>query len=346
MTQNRYTGARLLALIRGQMIALVSGVILCNLVPHGAVLAGTGASTDDTIKMNLKAIQVAPHVYYFQGEAGVASAANKGFMSNAGFVVTGAGVVVYDALATPVLGEAMIEEIRRITPEPIKKVIVGHYHADHIYGLQAFKRVGAEIIAHEAGRAYLNSDLAEQRLAQRRADLFPWVDENTRLIAADTWLSFDQTKTQQFTLGKMHFRVIDSSGAHSSEDILLYVEEEKVLFAGDIYFSGRIPFVGNADSRVWLKTLDRLLDVKPDVVVPGHGAASRNTLQDMQLTKSYLEFLRAQMGKAVEELMSFEEAYAKTDWSGFEKYPAFQAANRLNAYGTFLLMEKESLEKK
>ena len=346
MTPNRYPGARLLALIRSQMITLMSGVILCALVPHGAVLAGTGASPDNMIKMNLKAVQVSPHVYYFQGEAGVASAANKGFMSNAGFVVTGAGVVVYDALATPVLGEAMIEEIRRITPEPIKKVIVGHYHADHIYGLQAFKRVGAEIIAHEAGRAYLNSDLAEQRLAQRRADLFPWVDENTRLIAADTWLSFDQTKTQQFTLGKMHFRVIDSSGAHSSEDILLYVEEEKVLFAGDIYFSGRIPFVGNADSRVWLKTLDRLLDVKPDVVVPGHGAASRNTLQDMQLTKSYLEFLRAQMGKAVEELMSFEEAYAKTDWSGFEKYPAFQAANRLNAYGTFLLMEKESLEKK
>ena len=142
---------------------------------------------------------------FFQGEAGVASAANKGFMSNAGFVVTGSGVVVYDALATPVLGEAMIEEIRRITPEPIKKVIVGHYHADHIYGLQAFKRVGAEIIAHEAGRAYLNSDLAEQRLAQRRADLFPWVDENTRLIAADTWLSFDQTKTQQFTLGRCIF---------------------------------------------------------------------------------------------------------------------------------------------
>lgn len=294
----------------------------------------------------LTAIKVSPHVYYFQGESGVASAANQGYMSNAGFVITKAGVVVYDALATPVLGEAMIAAIKKITSQPIKKVIIGHYHADHIYGLQAFKKVGAELIAHEGGKLYLTSELAQQRLEQRKAELFPWVDDQTKVLPADVWLSFSDKKPHSFKLGGMNFQIIDSSGAHSSEDVLLFVENEKVLFAGDIYFSGRIPFVGNADSRVWLKTLDRLLDVKPAVVVPGHGKYSTNTIEDMQLTKTYLEFLREKMGNAVQELIGFEEAYQQTDWSRFENLPAFKAANRLNAFGTYILMEKESLERK
>jgi glyoxylase-like metal-dependent hydrolase (beta-lactamase superfamily II) len=289
-------------------------------------------------------IKVSEHVYYFHGESGVASAANKGFMSNAGFVVTDDGVVVYDALATPALGEAMIAAIRLVTSQPIRKVIAGHYHADHIYGLQAFKKIGAEIIAHENAQEYLHSDIAKQRLEQRRAELFPWVDDKTVVVAADTWLSFKENGTRSFSMGSIRFQIIDTSGAHSPEDIMLFVENDRVLFSGDIYFSGRIPFVGSANSKVWLKTLDHLLDVKPLVVIPGHGGASSNTIADIQLTRAYLLYLRKKMGAAVEELLGFEEAYAQTDWSQFEKLPAFEAANRINAYGTYILMEHEALE--
>ena len=308
-----------------------------------AMLGSPLASATENIQ--LKPIKVSTHVYYFRGAAGVASAANQGFMSNAGFVVTNDGVVVYDALATPVLGQAMIDAIRSITKKPIRKVIIGHYHADHIYGLQAFKKIGAEIVGHEKGQLYLSSDVAQQRLAQRKAELFPWVDDKTVVVAADKWLSFKDKQPIKFSLGGMRFQIIDSSGAHSSEDLLLLVENDKVLFAGDIYFSGRLPFVGNADSRVWLQTLDRLLDAKPLVVIPGHGGASSDTIKDMQLTKTYLLYLREKMGAAVQELQGFEEAYQQTDWSQFEKQPAFEQANRLNAFGTYILMEHESLEK-
>lgn len=293
----------------------------------------------------LQPIQVAPHVYYFRGEAGMASAANKGFMSNAGFVVTADGVVVFDALATPALGEAMLAAIRKITPQPIKRVIVSHYHADHFYGLQVFKAAGADVWAHENGRASLNSEATLARLAQRRADLSPWVNAQTRLVAADRWLSFTAGSSIPFELGGLHFRVIDSSGAHSPEDLMLFVEEDKTLFAGDLFFTGRIPFVGDANSRVWLTALDHMLEASPAIVVPGHGPASEQPLRDMQLTRDYLIFLRQKMGAAVANLTPFEEAYGQVDWSAFEKYPAFQQANRLNAYGTYLQMEKESLSK-
>ncbi len=303
------------------------------------------ASASETA-LELKPIQVSAHVYYFGGESGMASAANKGFMSNAGFVVTNQGVVVFDALGTPALGQAMLAGIATVTDQPVTRVIVSHYHADHIYGLQAFKNAGAEIWAHTKGQGYLHSDVAQERLEQRRADLAAWVDENTRLMPADRWLDFADGKTIRFTMGGMHFQIIDVSGAHSHEDIMMFVEGEKVLLAGDLYFTGRIPFVGDADSKAWLAALGSMLDVEPLVVVPGHGASSTNTRQDMALTRDYLEFLRKEMGAAVEDMTGFEEAYAATDWSQFKSYPAFDAANRLNAYGQYLVMERESLEGK
>lgn len=305
---------------------------------------GSMAVADTDTDLTLVPIQVSPHVYYFGGDASMASAQNKGFMSNAGFVVTQDGVVAFDALGTPPLGAAMIEAIAKVTDQPIKRVIVSHYHADHFYGLQEFKKIGAEIWAHAKGQASLNSEEAQERLEQRRADLGPWVDENTRLVGADRWLDFAEGNVMPFTMGGMSFQVIDVSGAHSDEDIMLYVEDDKVLFAGDLYFTGRIPFVGNADSKTWLKALDSMLDVNPEIVVPGHGQSSTNTKQDMQLTRDYLNYMRQEMGAAVEDMTDFEEAYASTDWSEFQNYPAFDDANRINAYGQYLLMERESLE--
>jgi len=103
--------------------------------------------------------------------------------------------------------------------------------------------------------------------------------------------------------------------------------------------------VGEADSRLWLRQIERLLELKPRVIVTGHGEVSRDPERDLGLTRDYLLYLREAMGKAVADFVPFDEAYAKTDWSRFAKLPAFEAANRVNAYGTYLLMERESLGK-
>ena len=293
-------------------------------------------------EIQLEPQRLSPHCWFFQGETGMASLANKGYMSNAGFVVTDDGVVVFDALGTPALGQAMVAAIRRVTPAPIRRIVVSHYHADHIYGLQSLKAPGTEIWAHVKGKAYFTSGVAEARLAQRRIDLAPWVDETTRVVPPDLWLDGDT----DFRLGGLTFRLIYSGGAHSPEDMLMYVVEDRVLFAGDLIFAGRVPFVGNADSRGWLASMEKmlLLEPAPVVVIPGHGGASRDPARDLSLTREYLVYLRQSMGRAVRELETFDEAYARTDWSRFRSLPAFEAANRINAYGTYLLMEQEELQ--
>ncbi|MDQ6620603.1 MAG: MBL fold metallo-hydrolase [Pseudomonadota bacterium] len=290
-------------------------------------------------EITLIARKVSDHCWFFQGESGPASAANKGFMSNAGFVVTGDGVVVFDALGTPALGEAMIAAIHKVTPQKIRRVIVSHYHADHIYGLQPLKAAGAEIWAHRKAQDYIASNVAVERLAQRRQELFPWVDDSTRVVSPDVWLDGDTS----FRMGGVEFQILYSGGAHTPEDILLHVLPDRVLFAGDLLFAGRVPFVGTADSKGWLGAMHRLIAIHPVVAIPGHGGASRDVERDLALTRDYLGYLRDAMSKAVADLTPFDEAYARTDWSPFARLPAFEQANRGNAYGTYLLLEQEAL---
>ena len=290
--------------------------------------------------IEVQPIKVTDRVYYVQGKPGIASSENEGFNSNAGFVITDDGVVVVDALGTPPLGEALVRAIRSVTAKPIRRVIVTHYHADHFYGLKALKDVGADVWAHVAGRDYL-ADEGKRRLEQRARDLFPWVDEKMTLVPADRWLERDDS----FTLGGMRFEVIYMGPAHAPDDVIVVVPSEGVIFTGDILFAGRIPFVGEADSKRWLVRIDELLALKPRLMVTGHGQVSRDPQGDLSLTRDYLRYLRDRMGKAVEDLTPFDEAYAKTDWSRFAKVPAFDAANRINAYGTYLLMEREALRR-
>jgi glyoxylase-like metal-dependent hydrolase (beta-lactamase superfamily II) len=284
---------------------------------------------------SLEPIQLSPSAWYVRGDTGLPSTANRGFTSNAGFVVTPEGVVVFDALGTPKLGEELLAAIRAKTAAPIRRVIVSHYHADHFYGLAPFKAAGAEIWAHRAGRRYLESGAAPARLEERSRSLAAWVPADMPLVAADRWLDGGET----FRLGGLTFRIIAVGPAHTAEDLALLVEEEGMLFAGDLMFAGRVPFVGDADSRGWIEAIDRVVRLNPRVLVGGHGGESRDAAADLRLTREYLAYLRSTMGEAASELVDFEEAYRKTDWSRFSQLPAFEAANRRNAYNTYIRIQ-------
>ena len=290
------------------------------------------------VEMELK--QVSEHVYYVQGKAGIATD-NEGFISNAGFIVTDEGVVVFDALGTPSLANLLLTKIRSVTDKDIIKVIVSHYHADHIYGLQVYKELGAQIIAPKGTMDYLSSPAAEERIEERRFSLEPWVNESTYLVTPDVIID----KAMVFKSGGVTFTLDVLGAAHSDGDLTLYVEPDRVLFSGDIIFEGRVPYLGDANTKKWLDTLIKMEVVKIAALIPGHGPAAKNPNQAISATRNYLAKVRSVMADAVQNLDDFAETYDKTDWSEFEKLPAFEEANRRNAYQVFLSMEEELLNK-
>jgi glyoxylase-like metal-dependent hydrolase (beta-lactamase superfamily II) len=302
-----------------------------------ALLIASGACAQQPPPRKVVAQQVSPSAWFVQGDAALGTPANRNFISNAGFVVTPAGVVVIDALGSPQLARELLEEIARITPLPVTHVIVTHYHADHIYGLQEFRQRGARIVAHRGALEYLHSDTAASRLQVSRSELAPWIDASTQLVAADEWID----GPQELVLGGTRLLLRPVGPAHTPEDVVVLLPSEGVLFAGDMVFRGRVPFVGQADSRQWIAALDVLLAMQPKVVVPGHGALSTTARQDLELTRDYLAYLRETMGAAARDMEPFDEAYQKADWSRFEHLPLFRAANRMNAYNTYLLMERQ-----
>lgn len=321
----------------GERMNLLRRIKYC----HGLVSLFVAASCSFAMAQDaipaMVAQQVSKSVWYVEGIGALGSPSNQNFISNAAFVVTPAGVVVVDALGSPALATRLLAEIRKVTDKKVTHVFVTHYHADHIYGLQTFKAVGAKVIAHQAARAYLNSETARLRLEASRKDLAPWVNEQTRLVEADQWID----KETSVTVGGVIFELKPVGPSHTPEDIVIYMPSEKVLFAGDVVFRSRIPYVGQADSKHWIAAMDSLLAYDTSVIVPGHGAISTEARKDMQLTRDYLLYLRKTMGEAARNLEPFDDAYKATDWSNFEALPLFRVANRMNAYNTYLLLEHE-----
>jgi len=257
-------------------------VIIIILILFSLSAAGQTKEPD----VDMSAIKVSDHVWYVMGKPGTA-VENEGFISNASFIITNEGVVVFDSLGSPALSRLMLKEIRKLTDKPIKFVIVSHYHADHIYGLQVFKEEGAEIVAPSGAIDYLGSDAADSRLKERRKSLAPWVNDDTRLVPPDRYIK----KSEKFKLGGVDFTITSLGSAHSEGDLTLFIEPDQVLLSGDVIFDGRIPWLGDSDTKNWLKTLKNILASRPAAIIPGHGKQSSDPEALIKLTLNYLEFV-------------------------------------------------------
>jgi glyoxylase-like metal-dependent hydrolase (beta-lactamase superfamily II) len=305
-----------------------------------------GASS---LEMKLYKVKDAP-VYYLIGFSAVPSAQNEGHTSNAGFVVTDAGVVVFDALGTPALGYRLLQRIREVTDKPIERIVISHYHADHVYGLQAFEEhagnppvwAQALTLGYVGGSTASQGEDAERRLEQRREALFPWVDEHTHVVPPTHTFENEMT----FELGGVSFVLKHLGPAHAPGDSIMLVENYGVLFSGDVIYKGRVPFLDSPETntRHWLEGLDYLTALKPQprFVIPGHGQPSEKVSEAIAVTHDYIKYVRDAMRKAAANLVPFDEAYAATDWSAYKTMPAFAASNRGNAYRIYLELEAES----
>ncbi|MHB1051970.1 MAG: MBL fold metallo-hydrolase [Thiobacillus sp.] len=338
------------------LLAMVMGcsAIVVNAgspIPKSPVTAQAPPYAEVTLPFKLHKIPGVP-VYYVVGLSGVPDSVNQGHTSNAGFVVTDEGVVVFDALGTPALGYRLLERIREVTDKPVKRIVVSHYHADHIYGLQAFKDYGGAppVLAQRGTLGYIEGSAAsqgedgERRLEQRRQALFPWVDEKTVIVPPDQ--VFD--KETSFELGGIRFEIKLLGPAHAPGDSIMLVKKYGVLFGGDVLYGGRVPFLDSPETDIdrWLKGLDYIAGLKGSVryIIPGHGVLSQDAQQVVKATRGYLLFVRKAMAEAARNFVPFDEAYRNTDWSKYDKLPAFEASNRGNAYRIYLEEEARLLQ--
>ncbi|MCA1806057.1 MAG: MBL fold metallo-hydrolase [Xanthomonadaceae bacterium] len=164
------------------------------------VLPRTRLAVEDGDDATLPLYRIGPDTYFLYGNISTIDEDNRGFNGNAGFIVTGDGVAVIDALGTPFLGRRLIATIRSVTDESIRYLILTHNHPDHAYGASAFRDIeGIRILGHGGMADYLASATLEESVARPSmftmpADIIPtvtWWYTRWRMKSSGspTWLS-------------------------------------------------------------------------------------------------------------------------------------------------------------
>jgi glyoxylase-like metal-dependent hydrolase (beta-lactamase superfamily II) len=147
-------------------------------------------------------------------------------------------------------------------------------------------------------------------------------------------------------LGETRLTLLYAGPAHSSSDIMMMVEPDGVLFAGDIVQNSRIPFMNSEDvsTTQWLHALDEVAALDPKFIIPGHGKTSTQAKQAIAFTRDYIQYVRNTMMTAVQNWTDFNVAYEQADWSKYRDLPAFASNNRGNAYRIYLELEQSQFK--
>jgi cyclase len=239
--------------------------------------------------------------------------------SNAGVVIGDDGVLVVDSFFDPAATKALIGEIRKLTPKPIRYLVETHYHIDHTAGGQALRDAGAVIIAHRNERAWLRTENAHLLGSQITPAL-------TATIAALALPDITTRDPMTVWLGRREVRIEPVLG-HTGGDLMVEVPDAKVLFTGDIVWNHVSPNIIDGTVSDWIATTTRLADpaqTAATIFVPGHGdvatrkdvAAFAGYLRDLQDLVAH-ERATGRSGQALVDaaMPSFQKAHG--DWEAF-----------------------------
>ncbi|MCP4164693.1 MAG: MBL fold metallo-hydrolase [Chloroflexi bacterium] len=207
--------------------------------------------------------------------------------SNPGFIVTDEGVICFDSPLIP--HEA--QEWRRTIDEisgglPILYVIVSDHHRGHCLGSQWLSDT---VVAHELAWKHMRnySDNFKQRVRdsfKKQPEIRAEFDKLKIIVPTLTFLD-----RMTVVRGERVVRIIHVGG-HTPATSMVWLPVEKTLFAGDVVWVDQHPFMTQANSADWLIALERVRDLQPTYIIPGHGPICNVSALDR--LSDYLTFLR------------------------------------------------------
>jgi len=310
---------------------------LVLIFPMLSLFAAQAASAENPI---LPApARVSEHVYAWIGPHGGPNPENKGFRMNMGFVVGKDAVAVFEAGYYEPMAREMLAHIAKITKAPVKYVINSNSQPDRFLGNEYFRRQGAIVVASaaEAKRmAAMGGLFAES--SERALGLKPGSiqipNPPDRIVEGSTELD----------LGGLKITLMPSGAAHTPGPLVVHIPKDKVVYAGDILYSGRLLAVIDGGSvKSWVKSFDALKQFGDATFVPGHGKPAKLAAFEFP-TREYLLLLHTHMTQAVEQGKDQQDAMASLNQSRFSKLENYQELAGRNASFAFLEAEAEGFK--
>ena len=267
-------------------IAIWLGVALLVVVACGALFVYQRISTIDVAKVTNDV-----HVIY-------------GLGSNVGILKTSEGAVVVDTMTFRMQGREVREKAEELGGGATRAVINTHYHLDHTHGNPAFA-AGLPIVSTEKTLAYLKA-----------LDGDYWKGDAAGTLPNETFAD-----DHVLSVGGKTIRMIHPGRGHTDGDLVVLFVEDRVLHTGDLFFNGRYPNIdleAGGSVKEWADTLDRVLELDFDQVIPGHGPVTDRA--GLVAFQNFMRELAAVGDEAKRSGASLEQTEAQAKLSADEGY--------------------------
>lgn len=255
--------------------------------------------------------QLSPHCWAYTAEGD----------PNSGVIIGEKFIMVSDATATPAMAQDLIARIREVSDKPIKYVLLTHYHAVRVLGASAYVAEGAtEVIASRGTYELIVERGAEDM--QSEMERFPRLFRGADSVPGLTWPTMvigDGKPGRQGSLtvdlGGVKVEIWHPGQGHTRGDTIAWVEDEKVLFSGDLVEYEAGVYTGDAQLEEWPATLEALRALKAEAIVPGRGEAMKGNAdvnKALDYTQRWVTTLFQAGKEAVAGNMDLKAAMAHT----------------------------------
>ena len=280
---------------------------------------------------NLKPTKVSQDVWCFFGKLDMPLKENGGFMSNSCYIKTNDSFVLVDSGAGYEFAKQAYEAMSKIAPLPVKNVLITHSHDDHWLGNNFYKE---KFNATIYGPSLINKEYNENSHIRGVNVLSKQDAEKTKFVPIEKEIKDSTT----LNIGSKEIMIIPIGvKAHTSEDLYVYLPNDKVLFSGDMVMNGRV--TSNRDGSVIgsLKALEIINNQKWDVLVPGHGTdTSKNATKEFE---EYFSLLKQRVLEAIENGVDATEITKTITMEEFKEKPLYGELNSRNVYDAFRELE-------
>ena len=251
------------------------------------------ASQADLSDKKISFVQLSAHCWAYTAEGD----------PNSGVVIGDKFILVSDATATPAMAQDLIARIRGVSDKPIKYVLLTHYHAVRVLGASAFSAEGATEVIASQGTLELIRERGAQDM-QSEMERFPRLFRNSESVPGLTWPTRgvgggapargEVPGRLTLDLGGVTVQIWHPGPGHTRGDTIAWVEQEKVLFSGDLVEYQAGVYTGDAQLQEWPATLEALRALGATALVPGRGEAMQGAAdvdKAIDYTKLWVETL-------------------------------------------------------